>query len=167
MLITTLSFHLYRAKHPTKVHVWAGLSMRGRTGICIFEGIMKKELYIQILEQTLLPFIRDVYPEGHRFMADNDPKHTSGAAQQFLDEMGIVWWRTPAESPDINPIENMWHELKEFLRREIKPTTKQELVNGIQKFWRTVDVAKCRKYIRHLRKVIPKIVELQGAATGY
>ena len=42
------------------------------------------------------------YPEGHRFMADYDPKHTSAAAEQFLDEMGIVWWQTLAESPDIN-----------------------------------------------------------------
>ena len=100
-------------------------------------------------------------------MADNDPKHTSGAAQQFLEEMGIFWWRTPAESPDLNPIENMWHELKEFIRREVKPTTKEELIDGIQTFWRTVDVAKCSKYIRHLRKVIPKVVEVEGAATGY
>ena len=126
-----------------------------------------KELYIQILDQTLLPFIWDVYPESHRLMADNDPKHTSGAAQIFLEEMGIFWWRTPAESPDLNPIKNMWHELKEYQWREVKPTTKQELVNGIQVFWRTVDVTKCKKYIRHLRKLIPKIVEVKGAATGY
>ena len=128
---------------------------------------MKKELYIQILDQTLLPFIRDVYPESHRFMADNDPKHTSGAAQEFLDEMDVFWWRTLAELPDLNPIENLWHELKEFLRREVKPATKQDLIDGIQEFWKTVDFAKCRKYIRHLRKVIPKVVEVEGAATGY
>ena len=128
---------------------------------------MKEELYIQILDQTLLPFIRDVYPESHRFMADNDPKHTSGAAQEFLDEMDVFWWRTLAESPDLNPIENLWHELKEFLRKEVNPTTKQELIDGIQEFWKTVDITKCRKYIRHLRKVIPKVVEVEGAATDY
>ena len=71
------------------------------------------------------------------------------------------------ESPDCNPIENLWHELKEFLRREIKPKTKQELIDGIQKFWKTVTIAKCGKYIGHLKKVIPKVIELQGAATGY
>ena len=141
--------------------------MHGRKGICIFEGMMKKELYIEILKRTLVPFIQDVYPESHRFMADNDPKYTPGAAQEFLDRTGIFWWRTPAESPDLNPIENMWHELKEFLRREAKPTTKQELVSGVEEFWWTVDIAKCKKYIRHLNKVIPKVVELQGAATGY
>ena len=40
-----------------KVHVWAGISMRGSTGICIFCGIMKAPLYIGILRQTLIPFI--------------------------------------------------------------------------------------------------------------
>jgi len=102
-----------RAKHPVKVNVWVGISMRGRTGICIFEGIMDAPLYLQVLQQTLIPFLDEVYPNSHRFMADNDPKHTSRAAHQFLQENGVGWWRTPAESPDLNPIENLWHELKE------------------------------------------------------
>lgn len=67
----------FRPKHPTKVHVWAGISRRGRAGICIFEGIMKKELYVDILEKSLLPFIQSTYPDAHKFMQDNDPKHTS------------------------------------------------------------------------------------------
>ena len=71
---------LFRPKHPTKVHVWAGISKHGRSGICIFKGIMKKELFVSILEGILLPFIEKVYPEGHKFMMDNDPKHTSGYA---------------------------------------------------------------------------------------
>ena len=32
--------HVYRAKHPVKVHVWAGISLSGSTGICVFSGIM-------------------------------------------------------------------------------------------------------------------------------
>uniref|UniRef100_A0A1X7V378 Tc1-like transposase DDE domain-containing protein n=1 Tax=Amphimedon queenslandica TaxID=400682 RepID=A0A1X7V378_AMPQE len=66
------------------------------------------------------------------------------------------WLHTPPESPDINPIENLWHELKEYLRQDVKPKTKQEFVLGIIEFWETVDINKCRKYIGHLRTVIPK-----------
>lgn len=128
---------------------------------------MEATVYTQILDKTLVPFIEDVYPTSHKFMADNDPKHTSRHAQRYLEEKQINWWRTPAESPDLNPIENMWHELKEYIRREVKPKTKEELIDGIEAFWSTVDIDKCRKYIRHLRKVIPKVIEVQGAATGY
>ena len=57
------------------------------------------------------------------------------------------WWgqllmfRTPAESP--------------------------ELVEGMCDFWATINATKCRKYIGHLRKVFPGIIDLDGAATGY
>lgn len=63
--------------------------------------------------------------------------------------------------------ENLWHELKEHMRREIKPTNEVELVNGIKHFWDTVDSNKCRHYINHLRKVLSKVIELNGEATGY
>ena len=147
--------------------MWAGISKRGCTGICIFDGIMKKKLFVSILEGTLLPFIKDVYPDGHKFMQDNDPKHTSLYAKEWIDDNEVNWWKTPAESPDLNPIENLWHELKEYIRREVKPKAKEELIQGIVKFWGTVDKNKCLKYIGHLKKVIPKVIEMEGAATGY
>ena len=158
-----------RPKHPIKVHVWGGISKKGATAVCIFEGIMAAPLYCEILERTLLPFLQQKFlpPSNHRFMQDNDPKHTSRAAQDFYVRSGINWWRTPAESPDLNPIENLWHELKEYIRREVKPTTKQELVNGINAFWATVDENKCCRYINHIKKVIPKVIETNGDATGY
>ena len=73
---------------------------------------MDAELYCRILDEYLVPFIQSRYPLSHRFMQDNDPKHTSRRAQAFFAEKEINWWRTPPESPDSNPIENMWHELK-------------------------------------------------------
>ena len=112
-------------------------------------------LYTYILDSSLIPFIALIrYPDQHRFMQDNDPKHTSKHASEFLQARGVNWWKTPPESPDCNPIENLWHELKEYIRREIKPKTKQELTDGIQTFWRTVTIAKCQKYIGHLWKVL-------------
>ena len=59
-------------------------------------------------------------------MEDNDPKHTSRKAITFFEDNSINWWRTPPESPDLNPIENLWHELMEYVRREVKPSTKEK-----------------------------------------
>ena len=61
-------FILYRAKHPVKVHVWAGISWLGATDVCIFEGIMDAPLFVDILGRTLLPFLRERFPDTHRFM---------------------------------------------------------------------------------------------------
>ena len=108
---------------------------------------MNAPLYVDIIRVGLLPFIHDKFPENHRFMQDNDPKHCSILARNFFEDNGINWWKTVPESPDLNPIKNLWHELKEFVRREVKPTTKQQLIDGIKLFWSTVDSVKCTKYV--------------------
>ena len=89
---------------------------------------------------TLLPMIEKLYPNGHRFIHDNDPKHTSAKARQFIIDHRVNWWHTPPESPDCNPIESMWHEMKENLRREVKPQNKEELIEGILSFWLTLQL---------------------------
>ena len=113
-----------------------------------------------------MPFINQKFPPPmvHRFMQDNDPKHTSKVAQEFFARSNVNWWRTPPESPDMNPIENLWHELKEYIRGVTKPRNKSELVSGILAFWDTVDNSKCIRYIDHLNKVLPKV---RGEPTGY
>ena len=83
--------------------------------MCVFEGIVKKELYTDILDNMLIPFVQAKFPEGQKFMQDNDPKHVSGHTQYWMETNSINRWRTPPESPDLNPIENMRHELKEYV----------------------------------------------------
>ena len=77
---------------------------------------MNALLFISILRSSLLLFIKDVYLDGHRFVQENDPKHCSKSARKFYQEEGINWSTTPPEFSDLNPIENLWHELKEFIR---------------------------------------------------
>ena len=100
-------------------------------------------------------------------MQDNDPKHKSQLAKEFFEQNQRTWWKSPPESPDMNPIENVWHELKEFIQREAKPQNKQQLIDGIQPFWRTMTKEKCCRHVNHIHKVIAKVIENSGNATGY
>ena len=84
-----------------------------------------------------LPFIETVYTDKHRFQQDNDPKHHSKLAQQFMKDNDINWWNVwPSESPDLNPIEMVWNMLKRRLAKQ-NLTTKDELVKAVKQFWET------------------------------
>lgn len=158
-----------RHKHPISVMVWAGISKKGPTDLIIFEGIMEADFFINTcMKQGLLSSAKRLYPDGKwKLQQDNDPKHASLKAKKFFEKKRINWWRTPAESPDTNPIENLWAELKWYLRTEVKPMLKHQLIKGIQQFWATVGKKKCKKYINHLFKVIPAVVAENGGPTGY
>lgn len=140
-----------KPKHPYSVHVWAGISRRGATKAYIFTGIMDSIGYQGILNDTLLPFLRTTYPDRHRFMQDNDPKHVSRSTKQWMENNG----------------ENLWAVLKHHIRRKIKPRTQQELINGIKQFWEALTPNDCNKYIDHLFKVVPAVIEEEGAASGF
>ena len=157
-----------QAKHTLKVHVWAGISTRGVTKICIFDQTMDATLYIEILRGFLLPFIEEKFQgSGYRLMQDNDPKHTSTKAKEVFEQEGINWWPTPASSADVNPIEQVWRELKYYIARHVKLLSKKELVKGICLFWKErMTAAKCAKYIAHTHDVLLKIIEKEGGITG-
>ena len=53
----------------------------------------------------------------------------------------------PPECPDMNPIENLWHEMKEYLCRDVKPRNKNQFIEGTEEFWKTVTVDKCTSEI--------------------
>ena len=86
-----------RPKHPTKLHVWGGISLRGETNIIMFSGIMNAPRFQQILDAGLKPFLDEIFPDSHRLQMDNDPKHCSKLIERYLSHNGIVWWGTPAE----------------------------------------------------------------------
>ena len=133
----------------------------------MFSGNMNAQRLKRILEAGLIPFINELFPEGHRLYQDNDPKHTSEYISDFFEERGINWWVTPPESPDLNPIENIWGSLKQYLRTTYKPRNLDELKSGIQQFWMTLTPEICQRYIGHIQRVIPKVVEVYGEPSGY
>ena len=157
----------YRHKHPPKVHVWAGISKRGATCLVMFQGIMTATRYGDILTASLIPLVHKAYPDGYRLYQDNDPKHTSRYIQAFFACNSITWWKSPAESPDLNPIEKVWGSMKNFLREKHKPRNMGELKEGIRTFWKQMTPKMCSRYIDHLQKVMPDVIAATGAPSGH
>ncbi|XP_064417187.1 transposable element Tcb1 transposase [Latimeria chalumnae] len=155
-----------RPKHPYKIHAWGAISKRGPGPLVVFTGTLRKGFFQEeIIRKVVVPYISWEFPDGHHFFQDNDPKHTASAS--LIASQGTNWVRTPPESPDMNPIEMVWHSLKHYIRRVAKLTTKIELQWGIEEFWRTkLTMRACQRYIGHLGKVIHEVVERKGLPTG-
>lgn len=95
--------------------------------------------YCGILEEHLFPFymmVKGILDSDPWFMDDNAPVHESAATKTFKEELGIRTLKWPSQSPDLNPIENLWKLWKDLIQKtDPFPTNREELILAAQTAW--------------------------------
>ncbi|KAG2202608.1 hypothetical protein INT46_006171 [Mucor plumbeus] len=105
------------------------------------------------------------------FQQDNARPHTSGATKRWFRHHGysldtVLDW--PAQSPDLNPIEHVWHQLKLRLNKyPTRATTISELEEGIEREWYKFTKENCLKYIDSMPRRINAVIRSRGGPTRY
>ena len=118
------------------------------------------------------------------FQQDNDPKHKSTRVKEYIDDRNIKTMSWPSQSPDMNPIENLWHDLKTVVASKTQKNIKQ-LKEIIVAEWNLIDKNICKNLVASMhqrsydlwepkdiilsisKKNIPFFVPLKKFKTGF
>ncbi|KAL4500911.1 hypothetical protein ABPG72_020145 [Tetrahymena utriculariae] len=157
-----------KPSHPQKFHLWGGISVNGTISIEIFEDNLTAKKYLKILKKRLIPWKqKQKNMKNFNFYQDNDPKHRAKSTEKWLEENNINWIRDwPSYSPDLNPIENLWWQLKSQIQYETL-NDKQQLRKAIKKFWKSVNPEQCQTLINSWVKRCQQIIQQKGEKIQY
>lgn len=154
---------------------WGCLTWGGVGRLAKIEGRMDRHQFIRILEDNLVPTLDalSLMPDMPAqqdliFQQDNDPKHTSKDAQAWFGGRNISLLSWPAQSPDLNPIENLWSLLKRKIgERPEAPKGILELWSVVQEEWSKINLGYCRALIDSMPNRCKAVIRARGGPTKY
>lgn len=154
-------------KFPSSLMIWGCMSARGLGNLCILKTTVNSDVYRDILEAFLLPTVEDQFGDTTvTFQDDNAACHRGRIVKAYLHEVGIPTMTWPPQSPDLNPIENVWWELKKRVQAA-KPATTDQLSIAIKNSWSEIPVELCKQLVQSMPKRIRAVIKARGGATQF
>jgi len=172
------------------VMIWACFSGEkvGPLIVCN-SGSVNADRYLEILEDGALTFIEElltlsdepdtiavVSPDAYLFMHDNAPCHKATKVTNYLKRRRVRVMKWPAQSPDLNSIENLWISFKdafheELIKQGIKPSRRPDVMTRceeiLKKVWREQGMVLIKKLIQSMRRRCELVIAAGGGHTKY
>jgi transposase len=150
--------------------IWSCISSKGVGPLYIVEGTMRSDQYKKVLQTRLRPQIKKWFKKGEKFvfMQDGAPCHTAKIIKKYLNNVKIPLLPWPGNSPDMNPIENLWAIVKRRMA-SIRITTRAELINRLTEVWHhDPEIAEiARNCIESMPTRIKSLRQRKGQRTKY
>ena len=160
------------------MELWFGDNKLGP--LILVEGTLNSDKYIELLKEHLLPFLNDInnkeeeelipwyffQENNYIFQDDNTPCHASIKTKSWKGNNSIEILPWPAQSPDLNPIENLWNELEIRIRkRKSMPKNKNDFFAALKEEWYKIDESRLTRLVTSMPNRINAVIESKGNPT--
>ena len=163
--------------------VWACFVSDKLGPIVFVDSSITKEVHINMLADTLLPFIDVLHVDRQAsivFQQDNATPHFSPVTRKWLEDkakkhrFSIMHW--PSNSSHLNPIEHLWSHIKRELHRQYPDTwhlkgspdtIRSTLKERIHKIWWDIGSTVLEHLIESMPHRVRAVLDARGNVTGY
>ncbi len=139
--------------------------------ICWFWSTVFSELHSQRshlpghLEHFMLPSADKLYEDADFiFQQDLAPAHTAKGTKNWFNDHGVTVLDWPANSPNLNSIENLWGIVKRKMR-DTRPNNADDLKAVIKATWASITPEQCHRLT--LPRRIDAVIHAKGDSTKY
>lgn len=151
------------------IGIAVAISHNRKSAICYLKSGWAGKDMIDVFNLSLLPSIKWDRNKRHyrAFLIDNDGRHHNREFKAFLEEKGILGMGyLPTNSPDLNPIENVFSQMKRYVQKEA-PSTEKELRQSIIDAWESLEPATLRELFRSMPQRIQDVIRNKGGRIDY
>ena len=147
--------------------VSGAFSYRSVGHLLAVEGNIKAQDYIKIIENGVLPSAERLCGlERYILQQDNAPVHTARVTTAFLKDNGVTVLDWPGQSPDLNPIENVWSKLGHIVQRQ-HYANKHELFGALLTTWNSLEGDYLHSLVDSMPNRMLAVIKAKGGATRY
>jgi transposase len=146
---------------------------KGVIGVHQYEGSINGEKYAEIVRKHFPELKRDgANPSGGYFVQDNDPSQNSRKAKDALQEVKAHQFAIPPRSPDLNPIENIFHLVSKKILKDgktlrIENETFEKFAHRCKKTLEEFPRDVIDRTIESMDKRIQMVIDNKGQRTKY
>jgi transposase len=148
------------------IKLWSCIMYEGVGYIVWIKENLNQKIYLDILQDDFGKTIEEYGLDLEKmiFQQDNDPKHTARSVKEWLAKQPFEVMHWPAQSPDLNPIENMWAMLKLRLYRDYDcpPKGMNEHWERIAETWYKITKEECQKVIGTMPERCHQVIKAEG-----